>query len=50
MLLNAALAIQLYNPHLSVNESLKDAAKSIDSGYALNVVRLLQEKFPLNAS
>jgi anthranilate phosphoribosyltransferase len=49
VLLNAALAIKLYNPHLSIAEALQDAARSIDAGDALNVVRRLQEKFPMNA-
>jgi anthranilate phosphoribosyltransferase len=49
VILNAALAIQLYNPHLTVADSMRDAAHSIDSGAALRVVRTLQEKFPLTA-
>jgi anthranilate phosphoribosyltransferase len=48
VMLNAALAIQLYNPHLTFAEGLRDAAQSLDSGAALQVVHQLQQKFPLN--
>jgi anthranilate phosphoribosyltransferase len=50
VLLNAALAIQLFNPNRTVSEALSDAAKSIDSGDAFSVVRQLKEKFPFNPS
>ncbi len=49
VLLNAALAIQLYKPHLTIAETLRDAATSIDTGDAMHVVRKLKQKFPLSA-
>jgi anthranilate phosphoribosyltransferase len=49
VLLNAAFAIQLYHPHCTIEKSLYSAMASLDSGEALNVVRKLQEKFPVKA-
>ena len=47
VLINAALAIQLYYPDLTITEALIEAKQSIDSKAALHVVRVLQDRFPL---
>lgn len=47
VLINAALAIQLYHPDLTNAEALNEAKHSIDSRAALHVVRALQDHFPL---
>jgi anthranilate phosphoribosyltransferase len=50
VLINAALAIQLYHPDLTNAEALIEAKHAIDSRAALNVVRALQDHFPLGRS
>jgi anthranilate phosphoribosyltransferase len=50
VLINAALAIQVYHPHLTNHEALTEAKQSIDSRAALHVVRTLQDRFPLGKS
>ena len=47
VLINAALAIQLHHPELTNTEALTEAKYSIDSRAALNVVRALQDRFPV---
>lgn len=47
VLINAALAIQLHHPELTNTEALTEAKHSIDSRAALNVVRALQDRFPV---
>ena len=50
VLINSALAIQLYHPDLTITEALIEAKQSIDSKAALNVVRSLQDRFTLEKS
>jgi anthranilate phosphoribosyltransferase len=50
VLINAALAIQLYHSDLTNTEALVEAKHSIDSKAALNIVRALQDHFPLGTS
>jgi anthranilate phosphoribosyltransferase len=50
VLMNAALAIQLYHLDLTNAEALIEAKHSIDSKAALNVVRGLQDHFPAGKS